>query len=119
MKLRLWNPDEPLNGVVPVNQRLHARYARRLEAGERRDRISISKTGRLVSIGFAVGIGDLKRGDLTLTEDEILLLAKLSRRGRDNAAFLKAIDDAGESLTEIRKTRRRGQQLSTNIDSQD
>lgn len=108
MKLRLWNPAEPLNVVVPVDQKLKARYARPPEAGQRRDRISISKTGRLVSIGFAVKLGDLRRGDLTFTEDEILLLAKLSRRGRDDADFLKAIDVAGENVTVIRKTPRRG-----------
>ncbi len=89
------------------NQKIVAKHATPRKAGQRWDRLGISKHGRLVEIEFTgLGVAGAQIGHLTFTEAEILLLAKLCRRNRSDAEFLQAIDDAGKGISEIRKTRR-------------
>ncbi len=106
MKLVFSAPGLPRQWRQIFNQKIIARYAGVRRKGQRRDRIEIAKSGRLVSVEFACSMDGMDRGELTLTEGEILLLAKLCRRDRDDDAFLRAIEDAGESIGEIRKRRR-------------
>ncbi|WP_296720968.1 hypothetical protein [Erythrobacter sp.] len=106
MKIAFSAPGLPRKGRQIFNEKIINRHASPMAKGQRQDRIKISKTGRLVVIDFACALNEMDRGHLTLTEAEILLLAKLCRRNRDDQAFLRAINDAGASSTEIRKRRR-------------
>jgi hypothetical protein len=100
-------------GRTVFNHKIEAKHAMPRVVGQRRHKVSVSKTGRLIEIQFACAAKVAGRGYLTFTESEIFLLAKLCRRNRTDDELLRAIGDAGEGLGEIRRTRRTRRDLVT------
>jgi hypothetical protein len=100
---------QKLGGYEVFNQKIETKHARPRKPEERRARVAISKMGREIEIQFssASNGAQLGRGFLTLTEREVLLLANLCRRERTDDDFLKAIEAAGDGLTDVCRTHRR------------
>ena len=109
MKLVFATRDKPPTGHEVLNLGITAKCVQPPAPTAKRRRLAVTKVSRLVTIDFACSL-DLEGkfvGYLSLTEAEILLLAGLCRRNRTDADFLKAIESAGEGVTDIPKTRSR------------
>jgi len=112
MRLRLIHPQEkgmPL-ATEAFNQKIEASCIETpTKDRQRRPKLTVSKTKRLVAIEFACTLDALssKRAIIQFTESEILLMAKMCRRDRSDNDFLKAIEESGLDINAIRRTRTR------------
>ena len=93
---RPYDSNEP--GEVVFQQKIQMSRVSSKQPSRPRDGLNIIKIGRIFDIFFTFKFSPNNKsyGIFSLTEAEVLTLAKLCKRGRSDEEFLKAIAVAGE-----------------------